>query len=167
MVTKVEVPKAIYQDDKACAEFIVDINERLAQLSTIEKALKEAKDVAVNVMLERLEITGQKHFAYDFGTFSKTIKTQLAFPSAEKGGKDAAVEWLDECVERGIIDTHDLMSVQQARVSAEPLLAIEALVAEYNETEALKNPDSFVPVPPSPFNRYEQVTLSTPRKRKS
>ena len=165
MSIKLQIPKEIYESDKACGEFLVDCNEQLAKIAAAEKAIKEAKEVATKVMLERLELTGMKNFAFDFGTFSKTTRVHVSFPTAEDGGKDAATEWLQECFERSIIDLADVLNVQQARVSAEPVLAIEQAVKEYNEKHALMDPN-FVPIKDSPFNHYEQTTLSTPRKRK-
>lgn len=164
MSIAIQIPETIYTDDKACAEFILDINEQLAKCSAVEKSLKEAKEKASKVMLERLEVTGQKHFAYDFGTFSKTTKTQVAFPTADNGGKEAAVAWLAELLERGVIDLYDVMNVQQSRISVEATLALEQLASDYNANHSLDT--EFVPVPPSPFNKYEQTTLNTPRKRK-
>ena len=40
------IPNEIYTSDKACGEFILNINERLSKLSAMEKMLKEAKEVA-------------------------------------------------------------------------------------------------------------------------
>lgn len=160
----IPIPKEIYQDDRACADFILVLNEKLAKVASIEKALKEAKDIASNVLLERLELTGQKHFAFDFGTFAKTTKTYVSFPTAENGGKDTAAEWLHECVSRGIIDFTDVINIQQARLSTEPILALEQMVNEYNEKH--KFDTGFNPIPQSPFNRYTKNTLTTPRKRK-
>lgn len=165
MSMKLQIPKEIYESDKACGEFIISINEQLAKVAEAEKALKEAKEVATKVMLERLEVTGLKNFAFDFGTFSKTTKVHVSFPTAEHGGKDAATAWLQECYERGVIEFADLLNVQQARVSAEPLLAIEQAVKEFNSKLALTDPNA-LPIADSPFNHYEQTTLSTPRKRK-
>lgn len=165
MSTKIAIPKTIYTSDKACGEFILDINVQLAKLSAAEKALKEAKEVAVNVMLERLEVTGQKHFAFDFGTFAKSTKTQVSFPTADKGGKERASAWLQECLDRGVIEFSDLLNVQQARINADPVLAIEQAVQEYNESQALIDPN-FVPISESPFNHFTQTTLSTPRKKR-
>ena len=159
------IPQNIYTDDKACGEFIIEINERLSKLAEAEKALKEAKEVATNLMLTRLEATGLKHFAFDFGTFARRTKTQISFPTAEKGGKEKAVEWLSQVLERGLIDLEDLMNIQQARVVSDTVLALEEIVQRYNTEQAMVNPN-FVPLPESPFNKYEQVTLSTPRKRK-
>ena len=162
----IDIPQEIYTDDKVCGEFLVSINERLGRISTIEKELKEAKEIASRVMLDRLEATGLKHFAFDFGTFAKTTKTQVAFPTAENGGKAAAVVWLEQVMDAGLIDLADILNVQQARVSADPVLAIEKLVEDYNAQHSLLNPE-FVPIPPSPFNKHEQTTLSVPRKRKA
>lgn len=162
----IEIPNEIYTSDKACGEFILSLNERLSKLSAIEKELKEAKEVAVNVMLDRLEATGQKHFAFEnLGTFKKTTKVMLAFPTAENGGKETAVKWLEQALERGIITPAQLLDVQQARLVAEPVLAIEEAVKEYNTQQALKGSSDLMP--DSPFNRFEQTTLSTPRTRKA
>ena len=128
----IDIPADIYTDDKACGEFIVSLNERLSQVSIIEKALRAAKDEASNVMLERLSLTGQKHFAFDFGTFAKTTKTRVSFPTAENGGREAAVRWVEELLERGLIDMTDVLNIQQARISDDTLLAIEEQVKEYN-----------------------------------
>lgn len=165
MSRKLIIPKEIYESDKACGEFILSVNEQLAQVAEAEKLLKEAKEIAMKVMLERLEVTGLKNFAFDFGTFSKSTKVHVSFPTAENGGKEAATAWLQECYERGVIEFADLLNVQQARVSAEPLLAIEQAVKEYNERQSLMDAN-FKPIAESPFNHYEQTTLSTPRKRK-
>ena len=72
-------------------------------------------------MLDRLEATGQKHFAFDFGTFSRSTSTKMSFPTAEKGGKEAAVEWLTLCLEKGVITPAQVSDVQQARLVTEPV----------------------------------------------
>lgn len=160
-----EIPQAIYESDKACGEFILSVNERLSKLAELEKALKAAKEVAVGVMLDRLAATGQKHFAFEnLGTFKKVTSVKLSFPTAEKGGKEAAVSWLIQCLERGVISPAQLMDLQQARLVSDPVLAIEQAVEEYNLQQSLNGSTDLLP--PSPFNRYEQVTLSTPRTRK-
>lgn len=159
------IPQEIYQSDKACGEFILAINERLSKLSALEKRLKEAKEEACNVMLTRLEATGQKHFAFEgLGTFSKSTSVKLSFPTAENGGKEAAVEWLTLCLERGVVSPAQLMDIQQARLVTEPVLAVEKLVEEYNANQQLNGSTDLLP--PSPFNRFEMTTLSTPRTRK-
>lgn len=165
-MTTLEIPQEIYQSDKACGEFILSLNERLSKVAEIEKTLKEAKEVAVNVMLARLEATGQKHFAFEnLGTFKKTTSLKLSFPTAENGGKEAAVVWLTECLNRGVITPAQLLDLQQARLVTDPVLAIEQAVEEYNEQQAFNGSTDLLP--PSPFNRYEQTTLSTPRSRKA
>lgn len=161
----ITIPQEIYTDDKACGEFIIEINERLSRLAEAEKALKEAKETATNLMLNRLEATGLKHFAFDFGTFARRTKTQVSFPTAENGGKEKAVEWLSTLLEHNLVDIEDLMNVQQARVVADTVLALEEAVQRYNTEQSMVNPN-FVPLPESPFHKHEQVTLSTPRKRK-
>lgn len=163
--TLVEIPQAIYKSDKACGEFIFELNQRLAKLSEIEKAVKEAKDIAVDVMLTRLEATGQKHFAFDgLGTFKKVTATKLSFPTAENGGKETAVKWLEMCLERGVITPAQLLDLQQARLVTEPVLAIEQAVEDYNQQQILNGSTDLLP--PSPFNHFEQTTLHTPRTRK-
>lgn len=162
----IRIPSEIYTSDKACGEFIFELNQRLSKLSEIEKAIKEAKDVAVDVMLTRLEATGQKHFAFEnLGTFKKTVSTKLSFPTAENGGKETAVKWLELCLSRGVITPAQLLDLQQARLVTEPVLAIEQAVEAYNLQQQLNGSTDLLP--PSPFNRFEQVTLSTPRTRKS
>lgn len=162
----IRIPDEIYTSDKACGEFIFELNQRLSKLSEIEKAIKEAKDVAVDVMLTRLEATGQKHFAFEnLGTFKKTVSTKLSFPTAENGGKETAVKWLELCLARGVITPAQLLDLQQARLVTEPVLAIEQAVEAYNLQQQLNGSTDLLP--PSPFNRFEQVTLSTPRTRKS
>lgn len=161
-----KIPSEIYESDKACAEFILSINERLSRLSAIEKTLKEAKEEAVNVMLTRLEATGQKHFAFEeLGMFKKTVSTKVSFPTAENGGKEAAVVWLTECLARGVITPSQLLDLQQARLVTDPVLAIEGAVDEYNAQQTLNGSTDLLP--PSPFNHYTQVTLATPRARKA
>lgn len=161
-----EIPQEIYQSDKACGEFILSINERLSKLADVERALKEAKDVAVGVMLDRLEATGQKHFAFEnLGTFKKTTSVKLSFPTAGNGGKEAAVVWLTQCLERGVITPAQLLDLQQARLVTDPVLSIEQAVEEYNQQQTLNGSTDLLP--PSPFNRFEQITLSTPRTRKA
>lgn len=161
-----EIPKEIYQSDKACGEFILSINERLSKLAEIEKELKAAKEVATGVMLDRLEATGQKHFAFEnLGTFKKMTSVKLSFPTAENGGKEAAVIWLTQCLERGVITPAQLLDLQQARLVTEPVLAIEQAVEEYNRQQIFNGSTDLLP--PSPFNRFEQTTLSTPRTRKA
>lgn len=162
----IEIPQEIYENDKACGEFIFELNQRLSKLAEIEKKLKAAKDVAVDVMLTRLEATGQKHFAFEnLGTFKKTTSVKLSFPTAENGGKETAVKWLELCLERGVITPAQLLDLQQARLVTEPVLAIEKAVEEYNFQQQAKGSTDLLP--PSPFNHFEQVTLSTPRTRKA
>ena len=117
-------------------------------------------------MLDRLEATGMKHFAFDgLGTFKKATSVKLSFPTAENSGKETAVKWLEMCLERGVITPAQLLDLQQARLVTEPVLAIEQAVEEYNQRQALNGSTDLLP--PSPFNRFEQTTLSTPRTRKA
>lgn len=162
----IDIPPEIYTSDKACGEFIFELNQRLAKLSEIEKAVKEAKDIATQTMLDRLEATGQKHFAFEgLGTFKKSTSVKLSFPTAENGGKETAVKWLEQCLARGVITPAQLLDLQQARLVTEPVLAIEQAVADYNQQQILNGSTDLLPE--SPFNRFEQTTLSTPRTRRA
>lgn len=162
----IEIPKDIGLNDRTCAEFIYNINERLAKLAEIEKALKEAKKKAEHIMLDRLQATGQKHFAFEnLGTFKKIKSTKVSFPTAERGGKEAAVQWLGQCLERGVISREQLLDIQQARLVTEVVLDVEAAAEEYNQQQRLNGSTDLLPE--SPFNHYEQVTLSAPRTRKA
>lgn len=161
-----EIPQEIYTSDKACGEFVFEMNQRLAKIAEIEKVVKEAKEIATNVMLDRLEATGLKNFAFEgLGTFKKTTSVKLSFPTVENGGKETAVKWLELCLGRGVITPAQLLDLQHARLVTEPVLAIEQAVAEYNQQQTLNGSADLLP--PSPFNRFEQTTLSTPRTRKA
>lgn len=162
----IDIPPNIYTSDKACGEFIFEMNQRLSKLADIEKAIKEAKEVAVDVMLTRLEATGQKHFAFEnLGTFKKSTTTRISFPTAENGGKETAVKWLEQALNKGAITPAMLLDLQQARIVTEPALAIEQAVENYNQQQKLNGSNDVLP--PSPFNRFEQTTLITPRTRKA
>lgn len=163
--TNIKIPQDIYTSDKACGEFIISINERLSKLAELEKQLKFMKEEAVNVMLTRLEATGQKHFAFDFGTFYKTSSLKISYPSADNGGKEAGVQWLIECLKKGVITAEQLLDVQQSRLNSEPILAIEKAVEEYNQTQILNGQTDLIS--PSPFNKFEHISLATPRKFKN
>lgn len=164
MSLELAIPQEIHTSDKACADFILSLNERLAKVSAIEKSLKEAKEYACDVMLQRLEATGQKHFAFDdLGTFAKKTSEMVSFPTAENGGKEAGVKWLIKCVELGVIPPEQLMDIQQARLVTDTLLAVEEAVKTYNDKQKLNGGET---IPDSPFNHYIKQTLSTPRKRK-
>lgn len=160
-----QIPQEIYSNPRECGEFIFSINERLTKLTEIEKELKEAKEIASKAMLEMLAVSGQKNFNFEnLGIFKKTTSTKLAFPTAENGGKETAVQWLTLCLERGVISPAQLLDVQQARLVNDPVIAIEEAVEAYNKQQQLQGNTDLIP--PSPFHRYEQVTLSTPRTRK-
>lgn len=162
----IEIPPAIYTSDEACAEFISKMNTLEAHISAWDKVVKEAKNIATDHMIARLDVTGQKHFAFErFGTFTKTTSTKISFPSAEEGGKETAVKWLETCLERGVITPAQLLDLQQARLVTEPVMAIEQAVAEYNENQKINGSNDLIP--DSPFSRYEQTTLRTPRKVRS
>lgn len=163
---EVPIPPEIYASDKGCGEFILAMNERISKATDILNALKKAKEVGTSVMLDRLEATGQKHFAFEnLGTFKKSTSVKISFPTAENGGKEAAAKWLEECLARGVIVPAQLLDLQQARLVTEPVLAIEEAVEEYNRNQTLNGSTDVLP--PSPFNRFEQTTLSTPRTRKA
>lgn len=157
----IELPEAVFHSNKACAEYIVELNERLATVRAVEKLLKEANEAAKNILLERLDVEGMKHFAFDdLGTFSKSEKTYISFPTNENGGKAAAAKWLHACVDAGIMEFEELLQVQQSRISNDTVMSLEQAVEAYNEA----NPKN--PLPASPFHRFEKFTLSTPTKRK-
>lgn len=157
----IELPQEVFHSNKACAAYIIELNERLATVRAVEKLLKDALESSKNILLERLDIEGMKHFAFDdLGTFSKSEKTYISFPTNENGGKSAAAKWLHACVDAGIMQFDELLQVQQSRISNDTVIGLEQAVAEYNE----KNPNN--PIPASPFHRFEKTTLSTPTKRK-
>lgn len=153
------IPPEIYQSEKACGEFIITLNESLAYIGAMDKLFRAAKEVASQVMLERLEVTGQKHFAFDFGTFSPRVSDNVGFPTEAAGGKQKAFEWLKDLVERDIIDLRTVLDLQQSRLVKDTVSAVEELAAKYNED----NPDN--PVAESPFNHFVETKLSSPQKR--
>ena len=153
------IPQEIYQSEKACGEFIITLNESLAYISAMDKLFRAAKETASQVMLERLEVTGQKHFAFDFGTFSPRVSDNVGFPTEAAGGKQKAFEWLKDLVERDIIDLRTVLDLQQSRLVKDTVSAVEELAAKYNED----NPDN--PVAESPFNHFVETKLSSPQKR--
>lgn len=166
MIKNIEIPKEIYTYDKACGEFIFLINQRLAKLREIEAELNAAKKLASEAMLDRLSALGQKHFAFEgLGTFKKQTTIRVSGPTAEEGGREAIADWLTVCLERGVIIPAQLLDIQQARYNADPVLAIEQAVGEYNQRQKLNGNADLIP--PSPFKRVEQTTLSTPHKRKA
>lgn len=165
-MTILEIPQEIYTSDKACGEYILALNERKSKLAELDKIITENLNTAKEIMLDRLEATGMKHMAFEnLGTFKKTTKTYVSFPTAENGGKEAAVEWLTLALERGVITPAQLLDLQQARIVSEPALAIEETVEEYNRQQAINGAVDKL-MPPSPFNHFTQSTLSTPRTRK-
>lgn len=164
-MSSIQLPPEVFTSDKACGEFILAMNERLAKISELEKQTKALKEAACDVMLTRLEATGQKHFAFEgLGTFSKRTSVHISFPTAENGGKEAAVQWLEKALGLGIITPAMLLDLQQARIVNDPALAIEAAVEEYNLKQALNGGET---MPPSPFHKFEKTSLSAPRTRKS
>lgn len=163
---KMEIPQEIYNSDKACAEFLLSLNQRLSRLAEIERALKEAKETASDVMLSRLCATGQKHFAFEgIGTFSKSEREIVEFPSAENGGSEAATAWLKELLEKGVITPEIMLDSRQSRLSTQTVVAIEAAAEAWNRERIANNLGG--EVPKSPFNRFKKIVLSTPRTRKA
>lgn len=160
---ELELPDEIYSSDEALAQYIVEINERLSKVSQVEKLYKTAKEKAEQLMLNRIESSGQKHFAFEkWGTFSPRISVNYSFPNAENGGKEAVISWLDTLIANGLADKSIYLDVQQARVSKEPVVALIEAVAEYNENK----PDD-MKLPESPFTEFVQQKLSSPQKRKA
>lgn len=155
------IPDVIYTSDKACAEYIVGLNERLAKISEIEKAVKEAKEIACNHLLNRLELSGLKNFNFEgIGQFKKSSTLHKSFPSVEDGGKPIAVAWLEKAYNAGAISFSDVMNVQQSRLSNDAVVSLEQVITEWNE----ENPNQSIG--DSPFGEFEKVTLTTPRKFK-
>lgn len=159
--SELTLPSSVYDSNRGCADYIIEINERLATVREVEKLLKAAGEAAKAILLERLEIEGMKHFAFDdLGTFTRTEKVNISFPSNENGGRKAASDWLKLCIERGLMTFEEMLDVQQSRVSDPTVVSLEQAVEEFNE----KNPSN--PIPPSPFSKYVTSKLSTPTKRK-
>lgn len=162
---EIKIPQNARTDMKALGEFIIRLNEEKAKVALIDKSIEVALKEAKELMLENLEQSGQKHFAFEgLGTFSKSTKTQCSFPTEEMGGRTAAVNWLMLCVERGIIDIPQLLYIQQARLVPESVMIVEQAVAEYNQQQM--EAGNWDLIPESPFSKYEVKTLSAPRSRK-
>lgn len=64
-----------------------------------------------------------------------------------------------------MITAEQLLDVQQSRLNSEPILAIEKAVEEYNQTQILNGKTDLIS--PSPFNKFEHISLATPRKFKN
>lgn len=157
---QIKVPDGIKNNPRALAEFVLGIKTRRMKIEEAAKELKAAEVEATGFMLQMLSATGQKHYAFeDIGTFTRKTKVMIGFPIAENGGKTAAVAWLSQCLERGVIGLEDLLEVQQSRVKTDTVQNIEEAVANYN----MANPHD--PIPDSPFNHYEEETLSSPRPK--
>lgn len=138
MNKQIEIPQEIYSSDKACAEFIVRINEQLSKVAAWEKMLKEAKDTASMHLLARMDAEGAKHFAFDgVGTFARRTSDKCNFPSDEDGGREAAGMWIDQLLAQGIIATHHVLYLQQKRVVTESVVEVEKLACEHNWTVLL------------------------------
>lgn len=162
----ISIPERVYKDDRACGEFLFEINRRISKLEEIQKQLRDLKTEVSKHMLDRLSATGQKNFHFEnLGMFSRKVSTKVSFPSAERGGHEAAVDWLTMCMERQLISPTQLLSLQQSRLVADAVLNLEQTVADYNMQQKLKGSTDLIPE--SPFNHYEQVTLSVPRTRKA
>lgn len=161
-----QIPEVIYKDDKACGEFLFEINQRISKLEEIQKQLRDIKIEVSNYMLDRLAATGQKNFHFEnLGIFKRNVSTKISFPTAERGGREEAVKWLELCMARGIITPTQLLDLQQSRLAIDPVLALEKAVEEYNLQQQINGTDDLIPE--SPFNHYEYVTLSVPRTRKA
>nr|DAE07585.1 MAG TPA: hypothetical protein [Podoviridae sp. ctnCN2] len=133
MPKQIEIPQEIYSSDKACAEFIVRINEQLGKLSDWEKMLKTAKATAEEHLLSRMDAEGAKHFAFDgVGTFARRQSVKCSFPTEEAGGREAAGAWLDRLLADSIITTQHVLYAQQARLVPDSVLAVERLACEHN-----------------------------------
>lgn len=156
---KFDIPDDVYDSPLKLGKYIAELRERKDYATAVLKAIKATQDQAEYAMMDILAASGQSHFAFeDLGRFAKTSSETVSFPTAEDGGRDAALRWLKECMDVGLIKFDELMSIQQARVSKEPVLALEEAVAKYN----LANPDS--PLPDSPFSKYTRTSLSFTKK---
>lgn len=152
---KFPIPEEAYESPVKLGQFIAQMRERRKRASDMEKAIKATLDEAEGNMLDLLASSGQRHFAFeDLGTFAKSTTQYVSFPNNEDGGRQKAIDWLTRCLDAGLLDIDELMTIQQARVSKEPVLALEEAVAEYNQ----RNPNN--PLPESPFRKGERVSLS-------
>ena len=152
---KFDIPEEVYASPLALGKYIAALRERRDYANAMVKAIKATLDQAEFAMLDVLAASGQTHFAFEeLGRFAKTSSSSVSFPSAEDGGRDAALRWLKECMDAELIDFNELMSIQQARVSKEPVLALEEAVLAYNT----KHPND--PLPESPFSKYTKTSLS-------
>lgn len=156
---KFDIPDEVYETPLKLGEYIAAMRDRKDYANDMLKAIKRTLDEAEFAMIDLLAASGQTHFAFEeLGRFAKTSTSSISFPTAEDGGREAALRWLKDCMEAGLIDFDELMSIQQARVSKEPVLELEQAVEAYNAA----NPDSALPE--SPFSKYTRTSLSFTKK---
>lgn len=156
---KFVIPDEVYETPLKLGTYIAELRARKDYATSMLNAIKRTLAEAEYAMMDVLAASGQTHFSFeDLGRFAKTTSDSVSFPSDEDGGRAAALRWLKECMEVGLIDFDELMTIQQARVSKEPVLALEDAVIKYNAA----NPDS--KLPESPFSKYTKTSLSFTKK---
>lgn len=156
---KFDIPDEVYESPLKLGEYIAAMRDRKDYANDMLKAIKRTLDEAEFAMIDLLAASGQTHFAFEeLGRFAKTSTSSISFPTAEDGGREAALRWLKGCMEVGLINFDELMSIQQARVSKEPVLALEEAVIAYNTA----NPKNALPE--SPFSKYTRTSLSFTKK---
>lgn len=156
---KFDIPSEAYETPLKLGRYIAELRERKDYITAMDKAVKATLAQAEFAMIDMLAASGQTHFAFEeLGRFAKTSSDSVSFPTAEAGGRDAALRWLKECMDAGLLEFDELMSIQQARVSKEPVLALEEAVEKYNKENPGKE------LPDSPFSKYTRTSLSFTRK---
>ncbi len=156
---KFDIPDEVYETPLKLGKYIAELRERKDYITAMEKAVKATLAQAELAMIDMLAASGQTHFSFEeLGRFAKTSSDSISFPNADAGGRDAALRWLKECMEADLLGFDELMSIQQARVSKEPVLALEEAVEKYNKV----NPDK--KVSESPFSKYTRTSLSFTKK---
>ena len=156
---KFDIPDEVYESPLKLGEYIAAMRDRKDYATDMLNSIKRTLADAEYAMIDLLAASGQTHFAFEeLGRFAKTSTSSISFPTAEDGGREAALRWLKGCMEVGLINFDELMSIQQARVSKEPVLALEEAVIAYNTA----NPDKALPE--SPFSKYTKTSLSFTKK---
>lgn len=156
---KFDIPEEAYETPLKLGKYIAELRERKDYVIAVEKAVKATLEQAEFAMMDMLAASGQTHFSFEnLGRFAKTSSDSVSFPSANDGGRDAAMRWLKECMDAGLLGFDELMSIQQARVSKEPVLALEEAVEKHNKANPGKK------IPDSPFAKYTRTSLSFTKK---
>lgn len=156
---KFDIPDEAYETPLKLGKYIAELRERKDYVTAMDKAVKATLAQAELAMIDMLAASGQTHFSFaELGRFAKTSSDSISFPNADAGGRDAALRWLKECMDANLLDFDELMSIQQARVSKEPVLALEEAVEKYNKANPGKE------LPESPFSKYTRTSLSFTKK---